>query len=48
MKEPQRSSSKIVTSKAFQMVKIETLQESYLKFGKSLAPQTKHKCFKFK
>ena len=32
-KETQRSSSKIVTSEAFQRVTDETLQESHLKFG---------------
>ena len=32
-KKPQSSSSKIVTSKAFQRVKNETLLESHLKFG---------------
>ena len=32
-KKTQRSSSKIVTSEAYQRVKYETLQESHLKFG---------------
>ena len=32
-KKMQRSSSKIVTSEAYQRVKYETLQESHLKFG---------------
>ena len=48
MQKTQRSSFKIVTSEAFQRVTNETLQESHLKFGKSLAPRTKHKIFKFK
>ena len=48
MQKTQRSSSKIGTSEAFQRVKYETLQESHLKFGKSLAPRTKHKIFEFK
>ena len=47
-KKTQRSSSKIVTSEAFQRVTDETLQESHLKIGKSLAPRTKHKIFEFK
>ena len=47
-KKTQRSSSKIVTSEAFQRVIYETLQESHLKIGKSLAPRTKHKIFEFK
>ena len=34
-KKTQRSSSKIVTSEAYQRVKYETLQESHLKFGTS-------------
>ena len=38
----------IVTSEAFQRVTDETLQESHLKFRKSLAPRTKHKIFEFK
>ena len=41
-------SSKIVTSEAFQRVTDETLQESHLKFCKSLVPRTKHKIFEFK
>ena len=48
MQKTQRSCSKIVTSEAFQRVTDETLQESYLKFRKSLAPRTKHKIFEFK
>ena len=44
-KKTQRSSSKIVTSEAFQRVTDETLQESHLKAGKSLAPRKKHKTF---
>ena len=47
-KKTQRSSSKIVTSETLQRVTDETLQESHLKFGKSLAPRTKHKIFEFK
>ena len=47
-KKPQRSNSKIVTSEAFQRMTDETLQESHLKFGKSLAPRTKDKIFEFK
>ena len=48
MQKTQRSSSKIiVTSEAFQGVTDETLQEGHLKFGKSLAPRTKHKIFEF-
>ena len=47
-KKTQRSSSKIVTSEAFQRVTDETLQESHLKFGKSLASRMKHKIFKLK
>ena len=47
-KKTQRSCSKIVTSEAFQRVTDETLQESHLKFRKSLAPRTKHKIFEFK
>ena len=47
MKKKQRSSFKIVTSEAFQMVYNGTLQEIHLKFSKSLAPGTKHKIFEF-
>ena len=47
-KKTQRSSSKIVTCEAFQMVTDETLHESHLKIGKSLAPRTKHKIFELK
>ena len=48
MQKKQRSSSKIVTCEAFQKVTDETLQESHLKFDKSLAPRTKHKIFELK
>ena len=48
MQKPQRSCSKIGTSEAFQRVTDETLQESHLKFRKSLAPRTKHKIFELK
>ena len=44
----QRSTYKIVSSEAFRRVKNETLQESHLKFGKRLAPLTKHKIFELK
>ena len=36
------------SAEAFQRVTDETLQESHLKFRKSLAPRTKHKIFEFK
>ena len=39
MKKTQRSSSKIVTSEAFQRVTDETLQKSHLKFGTTAEAQ---------
>ena len=47
-KKKKLASSKIVTSEAFERVTDETLQESHLKIGKSLAPRSKHKIFELK